>query len=96
VPSCEGDGVFSNPSFPYRTGTLADAPSSDGVKREKARLDLWQHHQHGTMAVEIARGKRYFPGWNVARWWLSHESFQRGPERFLADFDAGLVCFCLP
>ncbi len=56
-------------------------------------LDLWQHHQHGTMAVEIARGKRYFPGWNVARWWLSHESFQRAPARFLADFDAGLSIF---
>ena len=37
-------------------------------------LDLWQHHDHGTMAVEIARGKEYFPGWNVARWWLSHEA----------------------
>jgi len=29
------DGVFDNPSFPYRTGTLADAPSSDGVKTRK-------------------------------------------------------------
>lgn len=35
MPSCEGDGVFDNPSFPYRTGTLADAPSSDGVKTRK-------------------------------------------------------------
>ena len=53
-------------------------------------LDLWQHHEHGTMAVEIARGKRYFPKWNVCRWWLSEGSFQRSPERFLANFDAGL------
>ena len=45
-------------------------------------LDLWQHHDHGKMAVEVARGKEYFPGWNVARWWLSHEAHQRDPLRF--------------
>ena len=56
-------------------------------------LDLWQHHDHGMMAVEIARGKRYFPGWNVCRWWLSEESFQRNPERFLAHLEAGLGLF---
>jgi len=56
-------------------------------------LDLWQHHDHGTMAVEIARGKRYFPKWNVARWWLSDQAFQRNPERFLANFEAGLSIF---
>jgi hypothetical protein len=56
-------------------------------------LDLWQHHSSGTMAVEVARGKRAFPGWNTARWWLSHEAFQRDPERFLADFESGLRIF---
>ncbi len=56
-------------------------------------LDLWQHHDNGAMAVEIARGKRYFPKWNVGRWWLSQESFQRSPERFLANFEAGLTIF---
>jgi hypothetical protein len=56
-------------------------------------LDLWQHHDHGAMAVEIARGKRYFPGWNVCRWWLSDESFQRNPERFLANLESGLSIF---
>ncbi|WP_432180090.1 hypothetical protein [Streptomyces sp. NBC_00063] len=56
-------------------------------------LDLWQHFDNGTMAVEIARGKRYFPGWNVARWFLSHESYQRNPEKFLANFEAGLAIF---
>ena len=45
------------------------------------------------MAVEIARGKEYFPGWNVARWWLSHEAHQRDPQRFLANFEAGLGIF---
>jgi hypothetical protein len=56
-------------------------------------LDVWQHHDHGRMSVEIARGKQFFPEWNTARWWLSHEAFQRDPERFLANFDAGLAIF---
>src|ERR1051326_7615997 len=56
-------------------------------------LDLWQHHDNGTMAVEIARGKKYFPAWNAARWWLSNEAFQRSPDRFLANFEAGLEIF---
>lgn len=56
-------------------------------------LDVWQHHDQGLMAVEIARGKRYFPGWNTARWWLSHDAFQRNPERFLANLEAGLAVF---
>ncbi|WP_150306543.1 glycoside hydrolase 5 family protein [Planctomonas psychrotolerans] len=56
-------------------------------------LDVWQHHDHGTMAVEIARGKAAFPKWNTARWWLSHEAYQRNPERFLANFEAGLTLF---
>jgi hypothetical protein len=56
-------------------------------------LDLWQHHDHGAMAVEIARGKRFFPRWNVCRWWLSEEAFQRNPERFLANFESGLSIF---
>jgi hypothetical protein len=45
------------------------------------------------MAIEIARGKRYFPKWNICRWWMSEGSFQRNPERFLANFEAGLSIF---
>lgn len=56
-------------------------------------LDLWMHHDHGLMAKEIARGKRFFPKWNTARWWLSHEAYQRDPERFMANFKAGLSIF---
>ena len=26
-------------------------------------LDLWQHHDHGMMAVEVARGKRRTASW---------------------------------
>jgi len=56
-------------------------------------LDLWQHHDNGTMAVEIARGKEHFPGWNLCRWWLSEASFQRDRRRFLSNLDAGLSIF---
>jgi hypothetical protein len=56
-------------------------------------LDLWLNHNTATMAIEVARGKEYFPRWNVARWWLSHEAFQRDPAAFLANFDAGLEVF---
>src|SRR4051794_31188952 len=56
-------------------------------------LDVWHHHDHGRMAVEIARGKAAFPEWNTARWWLSHEAYQRDPERFLANFEGGLSIF---
>lgn len=56
-------------------------------------LDLWQHHDVGTMAVEVARGKQHFPTWNTARWWLSHEGYQRNPQRFLVNFEAGLRIF---
>jgi hypothetical protein len=56
-------------------------------------LDVWQHHDHGRMAVEIARGKAAFPEWNTARWWLSHEAYQRDPERFLANLEGGLSIF---
>ena len=56
-------------------------------------LDIWLHHQHGTMAEEIKRGKQYFPKWNVARWWLSDEAFYRNPNKFLANLEAGLSVF---
>jgi hypothetical protein len=56
-------------------------------------LDLWLYHNQGLMAVEVARGKRYFPKWNVVRWWLSQDAFQRDPERFLGNLEAGLAVF---
>lgn len=56
-------------------------------------LEVWNYHDHGLMTIEIARGKKYFPEWNVARWWLSNDSFQRNPERFMANLEAGLGIF---
>ncbi len=56
-------------------------------------LDLWQHHDRALMAREVGRGKELFPGWNMARWWLSHDAYLRDPRRFLADFEAGVHTF---
>ena len=56
-------------------------------------LDLWQHHDQAMMDQEIARGKALFPGWNLARWWLSHEAYQRDPARFLGNLESGLAIF---
>jgi hypothetical protein len=56
-------------------------------------LDLWQHHDEAAMGREIARGKELFPGWNLGRWWLSHEAYQRDPGRFLDNFEGGLALF---
>lgn len=56
-------------------------------------LDLWLRHDSDLMKREIDRGLSYFPAWNAVRWWLSHEAFQRRPDTFLADFEAGLQIF---
>lgn len=56
-------------------------------------LDLWQHFNRDLMATEIARGKRYFPGWNVARWFLSPDAYFRDHHRFLDNFEAGIQIF---
>lgn len=56
-------------------------------------LDVWHHHDQGRMAVEIGRGKAFFPRWNTVRWWLSHEAFQRDRERFLVNLESGLALF---
>jgi hypothetical protein len=56
-------------------------------------LDVWLHHDRARMESEIANAATLFPGWNLARWWLSFEAYQRRPEKFLADFEAGLRTF---
>ena len=44
------------------------------------------------VATEMARGKRYFPGINTLRIWLSHQAFMRyGAEAFLPRLEAMLA-----
>lgn len=55
--------------------------------------ELWQYFDGDLMREEVARGKKYFPGWNMARWWLDHDAYRRDPARFLRNFEAGLTIF---
>jgi len=45
------------------------------------------------MAIEIARGKRYFPEWNTGRWWMSHEAYSGNRRSSLSNFESGLRIF---
>jgi endo-1,4-beta-mannosidase len=45
-------------------------------------LELWDRFDAETIHRELDRGKRYFPKINAIRWWLSWDSFIRGPALF--------------
>jgi hypothetical protein len=49
-------------------------------------FELWQKFDARTIAVELARGKKYFPRINALRWWQSWSSFNRDPKRYARDF----------
>ena len=53
-------------------------------------LELWQQFNAGVIDRELALGKKYFPGMNAIRFWLSWDAFQRHPRRFAANFDRAL------
>ena len=52
-------------------------------------LDLWQHHDHGKMAVEISGARSTSRAGTSPAGGLSHEAHQRDPQRFLANFRPG-------
>jgi endo-1,4-beta-mannosidase len=54
-------------------------------------LEIWLRFDAATMDAELARGKRYFPGMNAIRLWLSRDAFQRDPQRFAFNFEAALA-----
>jgi hypothetical protein len=43
------------------------------------------------MAQELNRGKRYFPGINALRLWLSYDAWVADPDEVEADFEAALA-----
>jgi len=49
-------------------------------------FELWQKFDARVIAVELARGKKYFPRMNTLRWWQSWSSFNRDPKRYARDF----------
>jgi hypothetical protein len=54
-------------------------------------FELWQKFDPIVIDCELALGRRYFPGMNALRWWLSWDSFQRDPKRFADRFETALT-----
>lgn len=53
-------------------------------------FELWQNFNAKIIEVELARGKKYFPGMNALRWWHSWDAFLRNPTRYLKNFETTL------
>ena len=54
-------------------------------------LDTWLNFDAETIDRELERGRRYFPGMNAIRIWLSWEAFVRNPQRFAENFEQELA-----
>jgi hypothetical protein len=53
-------------------------------------FELWQKFDAKTIEEELGRGKKYFPGMNAIRLWLSWDSFIRSPDLFAERFEIAL------
>jgi len=53
-------------------------------------FELWQKFDQAVIDRELGLGKKYFPGMNAIRLWLSWDSFLRDPKRFARNFDTSL------
>jgi len=53
-------------------------------------FELWQKFDAAVIDRELGLGKRYFPGMNAIRLWLSWDSFLRDPKRYARNFDTSL------
>lgn len=53
-------------------------------------FELWQKFDAAVIDRELGLGKKYFPGMNGLRWWLSWDSFLRNPKRFADNFETAL------
>lgn len=56
-------------------------------------LEIWRNFDADRMRHELALGRRYFPGMNAIRFWLSWDAYSRDPERFAANFETALAIF---
>lgn len=54
-------------------------------------IELWLRFDADTIRRELALGKRYFPGINAIRLWLSWDAFQRDHDRFTRHFETALA-----
>lgn len=48
-------------------------------------LEIWQQFDASIVDKELGRGKKYFPGMNAIRLWLSWDAFVREQQRFSRD-----------
>jgi hypothetical protein len=53
-------------------------------------FEIWRNFDRDRMGHELALGKKYFPGMNGIRLWLSHDAWLRNPTKFEADFESAL------
>lgn len=54
-------------------------------------LEIWQNFDARIIDKELALGKKYFPGMNAIRLWLSWDAFVRDAEQFLTNFESALA-----
>ena len=54
-------------------------------------LEIWRRFDADIVDVELARGRKYFPGMNAIRLWLSWDAFNRDAETFARSFDLALA-----
>ncbi|MCL5995182.1 MAG: cellulase family glycosylhydrolase [Chloroflexi bacterium] len=54
-------------------------------------FEIWRQFDATVVDRELGAGKRYFPGMNAIRLWLSWDAFNREPERFAQAFDTALA-----
>ena len=55
-------------------------------------VEIWIDRFDGaTVERELALGRKYFPGMNAVRLWLSHDAYFKDPEQFSRNFDAVLA-----
>jgi hypothetical protein len=53
-------------------------------------IQVWERFDPGLYRLELARGKRYFPGMNTVRVWLSFDAWLADREGFLRNIAAAL------
>ena len=59
-------------------------------------LETWRNFDANIFRTELTRGKRYFPGINTVRLWLSWDAFIRGHNYFCESFEEALnICDAL-
>ncbi len=54
-------------------------------------FELWQKFDAATIDRELGLGKKFFPGMNAIRLWLSWDSFLRNEKRYADNFEAALA-----